>query len=241
MEQARLVRQALSVALDRDLMNESVVSGLGWPAYLPYFDTHAPEWDNKWNVQYDPEKAGQLLDQAGFPMKSDNTRFTIQLYGFEYSRAVPSGIADAAAGMWEDIGVKVEVFHYDYAIFRPSVVGRTAVMPWVEFDGSGSLTNHPWDWPRGNQASALSRGGKSHAVELPQATSAYLAAAAEPDHDKRVEINNEFADFLADSQVGVGTIAAGNYLVYNPNKIASWDMEPGIRQQYNSPENIVLK
>lgn len=241
MEQARRVREALSLALDRDLINDKVVGGLGWATYLPYFDVHAREWNDKWKIAYDPKKAGELLDSAGFPKKADGTRFTIQLYGFEYSRAVPSGIGDAAAGMWESIGVKVDVFHYDYAIFRPSIVGRTAVIPWVEFDGSGSLSNHPWDWPRGNQASALSRGGKSHAVELPEATAAYLAASKEPDREKRIAINNKLADFLHDSQVGVSTIAAGNFLVYNPNKIASWVMEPGIRQQYNTPENIVLK
>ncbi len=241
MEQATLVRQALSVALDRDLINQKVVSGLGWPSYLPYFDWHAKEWNNKWKVAFDPKKAGDLLDKAGYPKAANGIRFTMPLYGFEYSRAVPSGIGDAAAGMWQDVGVKIDVFHYDYSVFRPSIVGRTAVIPWVEFDGSGSLSNHPWDWPRGNQASALSRGGKSHAVELPQATTAYLGAAKEPDREKRIAINNGFADFLNDTQVGISTIAAGNFLVLNPNKIASWDMEPGIRQQYNTPENIVLK
>ena len=241
MEQAKLVRQALSMSLDRDLINQKIVSGLGWASYLPYFDWHAKEWNDKWKVPYDLKKAGELLDKAGFPKKADGTRFTMPLYGFEYSRAVPSGIGDAAAGMWAEIGVKVDVLHYDYTIFRPSIVGRTAVIPWVEFDGSGSLTNHPWDWPRGNQASALSRGGKSHAVELPQATAAYLDAGKEPDRAKRIEINNKLADFLSDQQVGISTIAAGNFLVFNPNKIASWAMEPGIRQQYNTPENIVLK
>lgn len=78
-------------------------------------------------------------------------------------------------------------------------------------------------------------------MELPQATQALIEAGKEPDREKRIAINNKFADFLYDSQVGVATIAAGRFLVYNPNKIASWQMEPGIRQPFNTPENIVLK
>ena len=241
MEQARLVRTALAMALDRDLINQKVVSGLGWAEYLPYFDWHAKEWQAKWNIKTDLAAANAMLDQAGYKKDANGTRFTMPFYGFEFSRTVPAGVADAAAGMWQQLGIKVDVLHYDYTVFRPSIVGRTAVIPWVDYDGSGSLSNHPWDWPRGNQASALSRGGKSHAVELPQATSAFLSAGKEIDRDKRIAINNDFADFLNKYQVGIATIAAGNFLVINPNKIAEWKMEPGIRQVWNTPENIVLK
>ena len=241
MEQARLVRTALSMAIERELLNDKVVGGLGTVQYLPFFDVNAPEWNSKWEIPYDPAKANQLLDQAGFPKNSDGERFSIPLFGFEYARPVPAGIADGVAGMWEDIGVSVDVFHYNYAVFRPSIVGRTAVIPWVEFDGTGSRTNHPWDWPRGEQASALSRGGKSHAVEAPEATANYQAVSKETDRDKRIALNNDFADFLFHEQIGIATIAAGKFLVVNPNKIASWDMEPGIRQPFNTPENIVLK
>ena len=241
MEQARLVRQGLSLALDRDLINQKVVSGLGWAAYLPYFDTHANEWNDKWKVTYDPKKAGELLDKAGFPKKADGTRFAMPLYGFEYARGTVTGVADAVAGMWVDIGVKVDVLHFDYTIFRPQLVGKTAVTPYMDWDATGTYTNHPWDWPRGNQLSALSRGGKSHSLELPQATAALLDAGKEPDREKRIAINNKFADFLYDYQVGISTIATVTFFAVNPNKIASWNMEPGIRRFFNTPENIVLK
>ena len=241
MEQARLVRWALAMAVDRDLINQRVVSGLGWVAYNPYFDWNLKEWNGKWKVPYDPKKAGEFLDKAGYPKKADGIRFTIPLFGFEYPRGVPPAIVDAVAGMWTEVGVKVDVFHYDYSIYRPSLVGKTSVIPYIDWDATGTYSNHPWDWPRGNQLSALSRGGKSHSLELPQATQALIEAGKEPDREKRIAINNKFADFLYDSQVGVATIAAGRFLVYNPNKIASWQMEPGIRQPFNTPENIVLK
>ena len=65
MNQANLVRHAVSVAIDRDAFNRSVLSGLGYPNYVTYGDTKNPAWQSKWEYKYDPKTAAAELDTAG--------------------------------------------------------------------------------------------------------------------------------------------------------------------------------
>ena len=182
----------------------------------------------------------RLLDQAGFPAGSDGSRFQIPLFGWPVG-TTRSNIANTIAAMWEDVGISVEVLHYSYTVYRPTLVSRSTTIPWID---TGPVENRsattPWDWPRGIQMSALTRGGKSHGMELPQATEAYLAVSGESDPLKRTERNLEFAAFLHEWVPGIGLVVEPAPWVFNPNSIKSWEMEVGVRWRFNSPENIVL-
>lgn len=63
------VRTAMSYAVDRDQINDSVNAGAGTPAYLPLPPTtwsgEIPEGSEA--PTYDPEKAKQMLADAGYP------------------------------------------------------------------------------------------------------------------------------------------------------------------------------
>src|SRR5690606_22708553 len=75
------VRQALEYATDRQELLEKAFFGQGQVAYSfinPENPTHA--WAANPNMPrytYDPEKAEQLLDEAGYPRDSRGIRFTI--------------------------------------------------------------------------------------------------------------------------------------------------------------------
>ncbi len=240
MEQARLVRTALSMAIDRELINEAVLNGLGWPVHIPYFDINNDNWQGKWEVPFDPDGAEALLDQAGFPRNSSGTRFTIPMFAWPIGHFF-ADIGDAVSIQWEDIGVKVDVLHYEYPVFRPTLVGRSATQAWTDTGPLEAFSSTPWDWPRGIQMSALARGGKSHGLENPTATANYLNVSAESDLEARIALNNQFADFLREWVPGMGVVAAPSLIAYNPNSIAEWDMELGLRQATNSPENITIR
>ena len=82
-EQARLVRQALALSIDRELINEAVIGGVGWPVEIPYFDINNPSWDDeRWGVGYDPAMAEALLDQAGYPRNANGERFKIAMFAW---------------------------------------------------------------------------------------------------------------------------------------------------------------
>ena len=240
MDQARLVRTALAMSIDRDLINEAVIGGVGWPVEIPYFDINHPDWDQeRWGVGYDPDMAEALLDQAGYPRGADGNRFKIAMFAWPVGHFY-GDMGDAIAQFWEEIGVDVDVLHYEYTVFRPTLVGRSATQAWTDTGPLENFATTPWDFPRGIQMSAIARGGKSHGLEFPEATANYKAVSAEPDRAARIELNKGFADFLRHWLPGFGVVAAPSLIVYNPNSIGSWDMEPGLRQAINSPEKITL-
>lgn len=240
MDQAKLVRQALAMAVDRELINEAVIGGVGWPVEIPYYDINHPEWDqDRWGVGYDPAGAERLLDQAGYPRGSNGERFTIAMFAWPVGHFF-ADIGDAVAGFWEEIGVDVDILHYEYTVFRPTLVGRSATQAWTDTGPLENFATTPWDFPRGIQMSAIARGGKSHGIEIPEATANYRDVSAEPDRRSRIEMNKAFADFLREWMPGFGVVAVPSLIVYNPNAIGSWDMEPGLRQAINSPEKITL-
>ena len=99
------VRQALSLAINRDAIVERVMGGVAAPAgqLLPYPMFGASEKHAKPEAA-DIEKARALLIEAGYPD------------GFEITLGAPSGryvndarVAQAVASMWSRIGVKTNV------------------------------------------------------------------------------------------------------------------------------------
>ena len=237
MEQARLVRWALSLAIDRDLMNEQLNAGLGWPAYVTMFSPTAPQWQDKWNVAYDPARAEELLDQAGFPRKSNGVRFEVPLYG-QPTPSFYADMSDAIGGFWDEIGVRTTVLHHAYSIIRPSFVQRTITHPFLKTCGE-STSSAPWDWPRGVKMSSLSRGGFSCAQESPFLVETLQKVALEPDLQKRIELNNEVVEWMHFWAFAPGVLAVPRTVTVNPNSIESWEMPKAFQASFRAPENIV--
>ncbi|MQF81741.1 MAG: ABC transporter substrate-binding protein [SAR202 cluster bacterium] len=237
MEQAKKVRTALSMALDRELINEQLNAGLGWPTYITMFSPTAPQWQDKWNIDYDPAGAESLLDDAGLERKDNDVRFEIVIYG----QPSPSAYADMAlaiGGMWDDIGVLTSVQNYAYNIIRPSLVQRTQVAPFLKTCGE-STSSAPWDWPRGIKMSSMSRGGFSCAQESPEIAGWLVEAQNEPDAAKRIEINNKMAQWMHDWAFAPGVVAVPRTITVNPKSIQSWDMPTAFQASYRGPEYIV--
>lgn len=116
------VRKALSMAIDRKQIVDSIYFGNGEPATsfihpkTPGFDPKAvPEF-----VRYDPVAAGKLLDEAGWVMDTDGFRhrdgkkLTLLLNGFAGGRSPK--VAEAAQGFWRKIGVDLQLQMWDGTI-----------------------------------------------------------------------------------------------------------------------------
>ena len=80
------VRQALVHAIDRDFITRTIYFGLARPAFSPiltsnklYFTDDVPKYS------FDPGLAASLLDAAGYPVKADGTRFTMNLLASGWS------------------------------------------------------------------------------------------------------------------------------------------------------------
>lgn len=235
MEQARLVRTALSMSLDRELINESVYGGLAFPYHVGMFHLASPEWQAKWEVKYDVAKAKSLLDQAGFPEDSNGVRFEMPLYGFSTNRDWAE-TADIVSGFFNAIGVKTSVIKSAYAIVRPSLVGRTNTTPATQSCRSDTLV--PWDWVRGEEETSLTRGGFGCHMESPEILRLVRAVAGAVDRADRIRFNNELAEYMSYQALKIGVVGLPSLSIANPKSIAEWKMTLGDGVS-NSPENII--
>ncbi len=236
MQNARLVRKALAMAIDRELINDTLMDGLGFPEYIVSASVTSPHFQDRWIVPYDPAEAGRLLDEAGYPMKDDGTRFKANLY--VQTETTPGEIGDAIGGFWAVIGVPTEVSKYAYAVFRPTIVARANTTPWLAFFDEGT-SNRPFDWPKGLQMSTASRGGASAGFESPYIAERFLAAGIEPDLQKRIALNTELVDYEDYWGLIPGVVNRPCLSVYNPNSIESWEMGQVLGCGLTDTENIV--
>ena len=114
------VRQALDYAIDRDVILDKVLLGLGQKiSFLQPFDP-SYEAGVKAGLKpraYDPDKAKSLLKEAGYAQG-----FEISFAGLADGRQPNSAeLAQAVAGYWNDIGIKVDLKVLDYSAWISSL------------------------------------------------------------------------------------------------------------------------
>ena len=226
MEQARLVRWAVAMAMDKATINEHLLAGLGWPVHVGYVDEKSEFWQDKWEYPYDPAMAEEYLDKAGFPRRGNGVRFEMPLFiSSGHSGGLGQEIGDAIGGMMDDIGIQTVVLKYPYAVYRPGLVNRSATVPRMT-SGDDGQTIYPFDWPKGIEESSLSRGGYCMCYETEWISQIYLDVAKENDPQKRIELNSTYFDLMHFWALKPGVVAIPNLTIYNPNSIGEWVMEP---------------
>jgi len=109
-------RRAMSVALDRDELNDVYYFGLGRPtAATIHSDArfYKPEWQYLW-ATHDPELSNQLLDEVGldgrdgdgFRTFPDGSNLTIQVAARSGGEEI-SKLFELEIGQWNDVGLRV--------------------------------------------------------------------------------------------------------------------------------------
>lgn len=109
------VRRAFAHALDRQALTDIVFYGLARPSHGPipttqvqFYNPDAPDYP------YDPKRAEELLDEAGYPRGADGVRLRVNhvnhSFGDVYKRA-----GDLFKQQLKAIGVELELINYDTA------------------------------------------------------------------------------------------------------------------------------
>jgi ABC-type transport system substrate-binding protein len=231
MKQARKVRMALTMAIDKWAINDTLLDGLGRVIHVGTFSPRSPYWDSKWEVPFDSQTAESMLDDAGWPLK-DGKRFEINIRCHAHAGG-PQGtcgeMMDAIGGMWDSIGVKTRVEKMEVAANRPTAVDRSANYVWLNAcGGTDPKDATPWDWSRGAVMSTLSRGGFSCGFESPFIAESFWKASVETDYDKRVELSTALANYYYDNALYMGVVVVPEPMVWNPKSFSSWDMRASI-------------
>ena len=123
-QRALKVRQAMFLAIDADAIIEKIFYGeaVREPIYAwqPFGSIAVrPEWEP---FPYDPERAKELLVEAGYP---DGFEFTMNLFTHSRQPRLVE-VAEAVSMYWEAIGLTVNRNMTEYAVMRPVWYGRNS-------------------------------------------------------------------------------------------------------------------
>jgi len=130
-------RQALSVAIDRDEVNEVIYQGLGVPrqcAPLKTVSYYKEGWQEHY-AQYDPDLAEQLLDEigldkkdsAGYRRKADGKTLSLVI---EYTDDRYTAELELVKEYWDDVGFKTIIKLQDMGLMDQRM-GSSEYFAWV--------------------------------------------------------------------------------------------------------------
>lgn len=114
------LRQALSLAIDREAIARGIYQGYARPMTVPAWDPAAadlPEW-GKAVIKQDTNKASELLGKAGFP---GGKGLKLTLHNYEYG-ALPlwTQVAPVIASDWGKLGIQVEMRQWEWGSWAPA-------------------------------------------------------------------------------------------------------------------------
>jgi peptide/nickel transport system substrate-binding protein len=117
------VRQAMEYAVDRDGLNQSVFQGMNKPAWSPLMrPTFAYDPSTESLYSFDPDKARQILDAAGWVPGSDGIRAKagqrLEIAFPIISRPRDNAMAESAQASLHDVGIDLKVDPLERAAAR---------------------------------------------------------------------------------------------------------------------------
>ncbi|ADU50800.1 extracellular solute-binding protein family 5 [Thermaerobacter marianensis DSM 12885] len=136
--QDKRVRQALSYAIDKEAMIQSLLKGYGQVATGPIPPLQADYYNGDVaRYPYDPEKAKQLLAEAGWTpgpdgiLQKDGKPFRIRMTAAQMRQLVPATLL--VQQWWKDLGIQVDVDVLDWnSYIEKAIVNRDyeATLAW---------------------------------------------------------------------------------------------------------------
>ena len=229
-QRAAKVRRAMSIAVDRQLIVDTILSGEGKPLVLWGWEAqlHRLPPDIQAGWEYNPEKARQLLAEAGYPD------------GFEVTltpdiRNVPGEVeaTEAIGTMWEDIGISTRLNKVPFSTIFAEIKARTYEQ--TNTHGTGGRTD-PLSLmiPMFDSTSGFNVG-----MEHPWLDEMLSKAVMTLDEDERYEVLVEMARWIFDNVASAGLYEVNIVWPLSP-KIDSWKehLDHGDRRILNALEHV---
>ena len=233
MERARKIRTAMTMMLDWEQLADKIFGGLADRGYSFYGWTpdHA-EWRPEWEINYDPDMAQQLLEEAGY---AD---------GFSFGYWIPPDVtvvidpefAEAMAQMWVDGGLSPEIEKTAYSARRPTLVNRSMDIPWAWRVEGGSS-------PKDTNAvgSHVPRAGSwNSGMEVPDVIGKmWQVIEDEREPANKRTINAEVSDFFNKWRLFSPVVEVVPYWALHPD-VTEWSPYTGNLPYFNNPHTIGL-
>lgn len=233
-----LVRKALNLSVDRQLLNDTFWGGNAIPELIHNFPPTHPDFkhDDWTPYPYDPEEAKRLLAEAGYP----------EGFEFDFQTSVVSGVpeapevAEAVTAMWQDIGLKPNLQPIQYSTMRKEMrardVGRT-VGTFRQGAGQGGIyTRGGLQYRIGPVAGGVGNG----LWELEELDDLWLPLSQAIDPDEILQRTYDIGDYMYENYIVVPLFFLFPNAVVNPKYVAEYRQNmlhfgPTVGHEYTKP------
>ena len=239
------LRRAMAYALDHKTLGETFYHGLRFPAgsfmspmHIPYMDLSVPMW------HYNPERANQILDDAGFPMGGDGYRTWPDGSDLTIVWATQEGPSAEFYYMfytqaWRAIGLRVvlwrDSFHHEFYLFD--------VLDVDDDNDEIHIYNHGWTAgtspnPRGRWGHIFWNPSRYNSPEWENILDRIESAAAWDD-DYRRQVYSDMQWYLYNNVFFFPTTWGIGLQTIN-NRVTNWENRPGQNPRYTGWHTIRL-
>ena len=205
-----MVKKAMALAIDRETIVETLLSGFGHPIALRDWMGHEAKADPSWVFPYDPDQARQLLSDAGYP-----DGFSITLTPAIRGAPAETEACEAVAQYWEDIGISVDIQNVPYATIRPSLITR-------QYQGVTCHTVGPRLTPVIGAGNYVNQSTFSYGTEHPWLQERVTDAKAEVNPVELTRKEREVYGWFFDNVMGFGLYAFDGIWPVGPKLDPDW-------------------
>jgi peptide/nickel transport system substrate-binding protein len=220
------VRRALSLGINRQEIIDSVLAGYADLKTTPFNTSPATEdideayWAD-WAAQaseFDPQKARDLLAEAGYPEG-------VELQLFSYARPGVPGlgqIAEIVAAQWAQIGVTANIIPTDYNSYRPHFVNIDPADTYNAGDANVHGAATRFDVIGAFAAYVREKGGAVQSVKDPELEKLVDQAAATLDDTERQALVQQAYQRFLDSWTILEIASTDAVFAVNPETVGPW-------------------
>lgn len=220
-EQGLAIREAMSLAIDRETILEHALQGFGKLSYAPL--SHSPDnpdmMRESWELpEYDPELAIEKLAEGGYP---DGFSVQMPLFDDDFDTRA---MGEMIVGMWQDIGLDVEILQID----DEGMEEREQAMDTDGIAYVGTISTAPEAVV--NLTSYVTRDPSEGSVKPlfhPAIDEAHAKMNASASEEERREANVEMLDVLRDESLAL-TLMTGEMVFAGNDRLDGWEPIPGL-------------
>ena len=212
-EQARKVREAIGLAIDRQKIVDELLHGEGEPSATYGWVPFKSQWPEGWEWSYDPDRARQLLEEAGYPDGFDISISTAS----STAASISETACVAIAGMLQDVGINAVLKNVPIGELYDGYKART--QEGITCQHINNFGGEPLSLHRISYDPELLWGvGWDH----PWFTERMNAAYSTFDFDDRWEIQLEMGQWMRDNGMGIGVYGQNQVFPLGP-QVDSWE------------------
>lgn len=260
-------RRALSLAIDRNEINQAIYYGLGVPGantVLAQSPLHKPEYTTAWS-ELDIDKANALLDEIGLTKRGDGNvrllpdgRKMVIIVDTAGESTEETDVLQLVRDAWHKIGVDLFTKPSELEVFRNRIFAGDSIMS-VYYGVDNGIPNadmSPWEFCPSNQQQLQwakwgqfieTKGEAGEKIDMPEAQRLHellLAWRAATETDVRIGIWEEILKIWSEQVYTLGTVAnvpqpvVVNRHLHNVPEKAVWAWDPGAQFGVHKPDTF---